>query len=698
MLNKLLYDAAGALRNTFSTLKEEKFFGTGSLVQFMPNQKYQGQEDYITVVKNGYNRNGQVFACVDYRARAFASASWYIYRKDLKGKKEILKKDKRNLLFVSPNKTQSWHEFAYEWQANILLAGENYSKKAIFMGQVAALWNLLPYMVQVNVGATPQDIISYTFGINQPTQFTEKAEVIMREKTFNPLDQFHGISRVRIGSLTIDQSNFSKEWNTQLMQNSGRPDGIFTLEGDITEEQRLSFKQEIRRKFSGKDNAGKPLVAGGKWNYTPLSMPAKDMEWLDTTKKTDGDICTIFQVPAILIGDSDNKTYSNYGEARKHFAEDVAYYDLVRARNTLNSNVLTEEERADGVCIDFDVSQLPAYKESENELVDRLEKRSWWTPNEKREAEGKEPLDDEEANKLDTQRNNNNQQPENNTPSKPGKKQLPLFGALNIQTKQDKIRYTKQFDGERVEFTKAVYPIIQKQFKREMNGIVKTMKKSGNPEAFIDDFNGYLEKSSPQWEAILANVAKGVSNQFLKRTFNSLKSLPRNTETKADGDQSIQSAQDQIDLYIKNVTGEKVKEINATTLNKLKDIVSTGLTDGSTIFEYQKAIEALYLDKMIPNRSEVIARTEVIAASNLGSKAMAENSGLVLEKEWSDAGDSRVRHSHEAMNGKRLPLDENWVINGKELAFPGDSSLGALPKDTIQCRCIELYHETVKED
>ena len=701
MLNKFIMDVSGAFKDTASNIKEQKFFGTGSLVQFLPGQKYESQEDYVTLVKNGYNRNGQVYACVDYRSRAFASASWHVYRKSPNGDKIIIDNDARNDLFEQPNESQSWTEFAYQWCANDLLVGENYSKKAMFMNQVSGLWNMVPYRVKVNVGRTPDDIISYTFGQNSANEITIKASEVMRQKTFNPLDPFHGLSRVRVASMTVDQNNFGKEWNAQLMQNSGRPDGMFNLEGTIGEEQRTAFKEEIRRKFSGKDNAGKPLVAGGKWTYTPLSMPSKDMEWIKTMKMTGGDICTVFQVPAMLIGDSDNKTYSNYGEARKHFSEDVAFYDLVRARNTMNMNLLTEDERRNGIYIDFDVSELPAYKESENDLVERLAKRTWWTDNEKREAEGKEPVEGgDELNKPKENIVVEGQQiedPKKNPKKDPKKKNLPSFSCLNMESKADKERYCKQFDGERIEFSKAVQPIVQKQLKRDMNGILKTVKESGIPEEFEDQFKGYLEQHSEQWAAVLGNINKGVANQFSKRTFNSFKGLPRDMEFKGD-EEEIEASESEINEYVQNVTGIKVSEINKTTLSKLQNIVAEGLANSWTIGEYEKAIELLYLKQMIPNRSEVIARTEVIAASNLGSQSMAKSSGLVLEKEWSDAGDRRVRATHLSMDGKRLPIDENWIINGKELAFPGDSSLGAKASDTIQCRCIELYFEIGEEE
>lgn len=102
-----------------------------------------------------------------------------------------------------------------------------------------------------------------------------------------------------------------------------------------------------------------------------------------------------------------------------------------------------------------------------------------------------------------------------------------------------------------------------------------------------------------------------------------------------------------------------------------------------------------YKDSLLKLRGEDIGRTESIQALNRAQhEAIQQASDMGAMKkndvgrEWDDAGDSRVRHSHHKMNGQVVGLDEPFKTpDGEFLMFPGDTSLGASAKEVINCRC-----------
>lgn len=95
----------------------------------------------------------------------------------------------------------------------------------------------------------------------------------------------------------------------------------------------------------------------------------------------------------------------------------------------------------------------------------------------------------------------------------------------------------------------------------------------------------------------------------------------------------------------------------------------------------------------------MIARTESIASLNAGrevayrqqieaGKLAPEN----VECTWSDTNDDRTRHSHRAMNGQKRMFGEPFQApSGALMNYPGDTSLGAGPEETIGCRCMKQY-------
>lgn len=111
-----------------------------------------------------------------------------------------------------------------------------------------------------------------------------------------------------------------------------------------------------------------------------------------------------------------------------------------------------------------------------------------------------------------------------------------------------------------------------------------------------------------------------------------------------------------------------------------------------------------YKSRALKYRGDVIARTETLSALSRGRNAsylQAIDEGTLtktqISKEWDDTGDSRERHTHVALGrkydkGKGIDFDEPFVSpSGARLMFPGDTSLGADAKETVQCRCMAKY-------
>jgi uncharacterized protein with gpF-like domain len=90
-----------------------------------------------------------------------------------------------------------------------------------------------------------------------------------------------------------------------------------------------------------------------------------------------------------------------------------------------------------------------------------------------------------------------------------------------------------------------------------------------------------------------------------------------------------------------------------------------------------------------PNRSRVIAVTEVTRARNAGvlgaGTEQARVTGRILRKEWRTEEDERVRQSHRAVNGVTLDFFMPFYVGGWPMMMPGDESA---PVDEVAgCRC-----------
>jgi hypothetical protein len=137
----------------------------------------------------------------------------------------------------------------------------------------------------------------------------------------------------------------------------------------------------------------------------------------------------------------------------------------------------------------------------------------------------------------------------------------------------------------------------------------------------------------------------------------------------------------------------KIKGVVEKTFDDLKRDISEGIDKGESIDK----IAARVQERMGPiadGRATMIARTEVIGASNGGKVLAWKQSGVVTGKRWlastshMGADDPNpVRDSHVDAHGQEVGIDEDFSVGAGEGKAPGQIGL---PEEDINCRCTML--------
>jgi len=90
-------------------------------------------------------------------------------------------------------------------------------------------------------------------------------------------------------------------------------------------------------------------------------------------------------------------------------------------------------------------------------------------------------------------------------------------------------------------------------------------------------------------------------------------------------------------------------------------------------------------------RATVIARTEVVGASNAGSIASMRAAEVSdMTKTWLATGDSRTRASHLDADGQTVGINETFIVGGETADRPLDPLLSAA--EAVNCRCTLTYN------
>jgi len=163
----------------------------------------------------------------------------------------------------------------------------------------------------------------------------------------------------------------------------------------------------------------------------------------------------------------------------------------------------------------------------------------------------------------------------------------------------------------------------------------------------------------------------------------------RNLRTKKDIFDDIGAIiSDFMESFVRRNVGERITSITRTTRVRLKRIIHNAIDMGLSINDTVKNIREDWGD-IVTVRARMIARTEIVSASNAGSLAGAISSGVSAKKVWLATKDDRTRAAHLEADGQVKDLNQPFMVGGEPLQFPGDP--GGSADNVIGCRCTQIY-------
>ncbi|WP_339171470.1 phage portal protein [Anoxybacillus sp. FSL W8-1294] len=666
--------------------------------------------NYENLAKEGFEKNIWVYRCIMAIAHAGASVPWLLFQTRRNGDRKEITQHALIDLLNNPNPFMSRQDLIEHLIAFQLLSGNAYLQHAgPKAGPPKELWALRPDRVRII--PHPVDLIGgYEYRIDDSLKQQFPADQITHFKFFSALDDFYGLSPIQVAARRIDSDNFANNWNASLLQNGARPSGALVTDSTLGDEQYKRLKQQIREHYMSPKNAGKPMLLEGGLDWKEMSLSPKDMDFIELKKMSRLEICAAFGVPPEIVGDMEHATYSNYQEARKAFYQDTVIPILYKIRDRLNSTLV--KKFGDNLVLDVNLDAIDALQEDRAEMWDRVLNavdKGLLSINEGRYELGFENIEGGDVRYVpmnvllegpdapdyasllapDQPSNgqNNDEEPPDEAEDEGEAKNLELKSGLNLQTPIQKKQYWRSFDRKRIGFYNSVARQFKKQFEREKNGVLKAFDEGG-----VHEVERYLDENAGELGKALTATYIAVMDAFGKEVYSYLKGVKssQGMEKKDDVEDEFDVFDKAVQEFISSTVANKIVNINDNTKNMVKEIISKGFEEQLTVPEIRDQIEALYLEQIIPNRSMVIARTEVISASNAGSRYAAKQTGLQLEKEWVATADKRTRKSHKKADGQRRGIDEPYEVGGHKLMYPGDPSGPA--EEVIQCRCTEVYH------
>lgn len=645
---------------------------------------------FANLSREGYERCATVFACVKMLATAGSRIDWYMSRLSQgrgAGWKELDEHPGVELL-AKPNEYEGGIRFMEKVISYILLNGNNYIWKLQGARTFPPkhLYIMRPDRVKIiGSGDWMNPILRYDYSVGGSKPEPFKTEDMLHITEFAPLDDFYGLSRIQVAAYQIDISNESNKFNKKTLQNDMRIPGIVTGKG-IQDKDVLTFKKMFKENYAvGAEYTGEPLVlAGEDIKFQPLTMPAKDMEWLNGQKSTKRDICAIFNIWSGLLGDHENTTFANQKEGRRALYQEGVLPIMDIVREELNNWLVPLY--GDRLRLDYDRDSIEALQEEREKKYSYLTPANFLSINDKRRATGYDevvggdvilvPISD-----IPLEAAGETQPGAGEAARRQGFISIKATKASFWTKPERKMALWSAFESRVKTREKSFQQIARKYLDRQWADVKTKLAALGSlagtkPEDVFDpkaETDLYIKAFKPWYRDHFIRAGNAGMQASKGKLFD-------DAEFKDDGGFQFTPEQEERLLEMIFNSGTKVNE---TTIGVIYAELRQAQAANMTVEEFTQEIWKSVAE-FDPWRARLWARTETSKIDNFGTDEGIKQIEFVDMKGWLCSKVPNSRPAHITADGQEVGVNDKFLVGGELMAFPGDPDASA----AMVCNCL----------
>ena len=410
------------------------------------------------------------------------------------------------------------------------------------------------------------------------------------------------------------------------------------------------FAKSWKNRFAGDDatdTGGTPLLEDGMRLET-VTFNAREAQWVEATRLSREDVCSVYHVNPGLIYHTDAQTYASAKDnARALYSDTLApLLDMIEER--INSFLVPKLGLDEAHYCEFDLAaKLQGSFEEQAAVMSSAVGAPWMTRNEARAMRNLPLIDG--GDELVT--------PLNVLIGGQASPQDSVASPYNALEPAKKSQPTRVKGAPEDADAREIKDALVKFFERQARSVIPRLKKDRFPDWWDAD----------RWEKELADDLEPI---FYRQAVKRGRRVTDSIGGEFDGAR--------ITAYIATMALGKSKAINNVTYRELRTALDGDISDdalGSTV-------QGVF-DKAVEVRAETSGVSFATAITGFATlEACQQNAGnRKITKQWVVTSDN-PRPSHAMMDGETVPYDEEFS-NGAR--YPGEHNLD--PEETCNCQC-----------
>lgn len=318
------------------------FVHNGNTYPFGLNQTLTGSEEKIEnsfqgYVNGIYKRHGPIASCMVARRHVFSQLR-YLHQKMVDGRPQEL--------YHSPNLTG----LERPWRGGVTsdlnsrmidhadLAGNSYVTRTR-RGDAKIL---RPDWVTILIGGEDEDgkpldpndvdaeLVGYMYAPpHGRPRYLRPHEVVHFAPEPDPIATYRGMSWITPVLRNVMSHSAATDHKQKFFTNGATPNMVLSWDKTIKIEQLKAFKELFEEEHKGVANAYKTMFLGGGASPTVVGQDFKQLDFKTVQGTDETLIAAAAGVPPVIAGLSEGlaaSTYSNYGQAKKQFADTTIYH------------------------------------------------------------------------------------------------------------------------------------------------------------------------------------------------------------------------------------------------------------------------------------------------------------------------------------------------------------------------------------
>lgn len=334
--------------------------------------------------ESAFSNIGTVFECVVIRANSMAKLPLQLYKRTKDGKIRDKKHNLWYLLEKRPNKWQTPSQFKSYIEVSKLLWGNAYIKMVFdYTGSITSLEPLEPSKVYVFKNKNNDYFYQYT---NEgETEIFAEDEII--HIPYISLNGKVGKAPLEVARENAGNLQAINKFEGGFYKNGTLTTGVLESPSMLNKDAKEKIKAEWASLYGGVNNAGSIAVLDAGFNYKPITIPLKDIEFIASRKMNKAEIATIFDVPLYMLNDMDNAKFNNVEQQNLRYLSDVLQPSITAIEEEFNYKAFTISE-SKKYYVKYNLNTaLRADSKTRSEYYDKMIGKGLMTINEARNLE-----------------------------------------------------------------------------------------------------------------------------------------------------------------------------------------------------------------------------------------------------------------------------------------------------------------------